>query len=523
MHNVTQTSNPKQEVTKMRAESTFSLLCVLVVCGLLSVGIGIMPASISQAAVPDSLHYQGKLTRAGGGPVNGTFDLTFSIYPDDLGSPADWTETQLQVEAEHGVFSVLLGSVNPISASLFDGDVKYLGVQVESDPEMTPLKPMVTTSYAFHSQEADQAANADMLDDFHSSDFVQISGDQTINGIKTFGSIPVLPVADPTTDNHATRKLYVDGQDATRISIPSGSAHGDILYYDGSVWTRLPAGSSGQYLKTQGGGSNPVWSEVTAVPADNSVSQVKLKTAMGEVTLGNNDHVVLPGGQYGFYPQIKGSSTATVAFASDNVNMPSNYVTNIGTHNGDATTYARQRYVTSSGKDHWMFFLGDKATRRILASYQAPDHPCYGSGGDENDIPHPFGSYDPDKHEVILIDNEVLPQLKAKVASKRSLLTVINEDYEIDFDSEPVYQPREIIEVDEYGDKEGEFLLKIKTPEWAKLLIGKDEIYLKRRLVKTLPSYVSYKKLKIKSGATPESPFLSQKLRSAISNELIDQ
>jgi len=33
---------------------------------------------------------------------------------------------------------------------------------------------------------------------------------ETIAGTKTFSSIPVLPASDPTTDNQATRKLYVD-------------------------------------------------------------------------------------------------------------------------------------------------------------------------------------------------------------------------------------------------------------------------------------------------------------------------
>ena len=33
---------------------------------------------------------------------------------------------------------------------------------------------------------------------------------QTVNGIKTFGSIPVLPASNPTTDDQAVRKKYVD-------------------------------------------------------------------------------------------------------------------------------------------------------------------------------------------------------------------------------------------------------------------------------------------------------------------------
>ncbi|NIO07770.1 MAG: hypothetical protein GTO40_07080, partial [Deltaproteobacteria bacterium] len=45
--------------------------------------------------------------------------------------------------------------------SIFDGTAKYLGVQVESDPEMSPLKPMVTTAYAFGSHHAQEADTAD--------------------------------------------------------------------------------------------------------------------------------------------------------------------------------------------------------------------------------------------------------------------------------------------------------------------------------------------------------------------------
>ena len=36
------------------------------------------------------------------------------------------------------------------------------------------------------------------------------TGNQTIAGIKTFSSIPLLPASDPTTANQAARKTYVD-------------------------------------------------------------------------------------------------------------------------------------------------------------------------------------------------------------------------------------------------------------------------------------------------------------------------
>ena len=42
------------------------------------------------------------------------------------------------------------------------------------------------------------------------TDVVTLTGDQTVAGVKTFSSIPVLPASDPTTDNQAVRKAYVD-------------------------------------------------------------------------------------------------------------------------------------------------------------------------------------------------------------------------------------------------------------------------------------------------------------------------
>jgi hypothetical protein len=42
------------------------------------------------------------------------------------------------------------------------------------------------------------------------------------------------------------------------------TTQGDILYRDGSGLARLGAGTSGQFLKTQGTGANPVWGTVTS-------------------------------------------------------------------------------------------------------------------------------------------------------------------------------------------------------------------------------------------------------------------
>lgn len=52
---------------------------------------------------------------------------------------------------------------------------------------------------------------------------VKLTGNQTLQGVKTFGSIPVLPASNPTTDNQAVRKAYVDATAMTGVKCGSTS------------------------------------------------------------------------------------------------------------------------------------------------------------------------------------------------------------------------------------------------------------------------------------------------------------
>ena len=48
------------------------------------------------------------------------------------------------------------------------------------------------------------------MGDFDGSNYVALTGNQTINGIKTFGSFPITPSSAPTTDYQVANKKYVD-------------------------------------------------------------------------------------------------------------------------------------------------------------------------------------------------------------------------------------------------------------------------------------------------------------------------
>jgi len=106
-------------------------------------------SSLSYAEVPQMINYQGKITTPVGALVDTTVGMVFTIYDQPTDGFVLWTETQPSVVVEKGVFSVLMGSVNPIPDSVFTGVVRYLGVKVGADPEMVPRKEMVSVAYAY--------------------------------------------------------------------------------------------------------------------------------------------------------------------------------------------------------------------------------------------------------------------------------------------------------------------------------------------------------------------------------------
>ncbi len=69
-----------------------------------------------------------------------------------------------------------------------------------------------------------------------------------------------------STGNLPTNATYwsLMAQSGTDITSLAGLAQGDVLYYNGTAWVRLGAGTSGQYLKTNGASANPSWANGSA-------------------------------------------------------------------------------------------------------------------------------------------------------------------------------------------------------------------------------------------------------------------
>jgi hypothetical protein len=107
-------------------------------------------------SVPSLISFQGVLKDSSGSPINGSREITFTIFGAATGPGHSWTETQT-VSIEAGLYNVQLGAVTPLPTSAFDGTTKYLGITI-GGTELLPRVMMVSVPYAYR---ADQATYAD--------------------------------------------------------------------------------------------------------------------------------------------------------------------------------------------------------------------------------------------------------------------------------------------------------------------------------------------------------------------------
>lgn len=103
---------------------------------------------VSSQAIPQKISFQGVLKDASGNLVTGNKDITFSIYDVAAGGTALWNETQT-VSVEAGLYTVGLGSATPIPLTTFDGDTRYLGINIDG-AELSPRVMMLSVPFAFN-------------------------------------------------------------------------------------------------------------------------------------------------------------------------------------------------------------------------------------------------------------------------------------------------------------------------------------------------------------------------------------
>ncbi len=116
--------------------------------------LGASLASVASAQVPGSITHQGRLYDAAQAPVTGSLDVVFTIYDGpDAAANVVWTETHT-ITFDEGYFSVGLGTLTPFDAGVFDGSMRYLGITVGAEPELSPRASVASVPYALVAGDA---------------------------------------------------------------------------------------------------------------------------------------------------------------------------------------------------------------------------------------------------------------------------------------------------------------------------------------------------------------------------------
>jgi hypothetical protein len=104
-----------------------------------------------QAAVPSRVTHQGRLFDANDAPIDDTLSMTFKLY--DAQGVAVWTESH-SVTFTDGYYAVELGSMSPLDSATLGANGLMLGVQVGSDPELTPRSRINGVPFALVAKDA---------------------------------------------------------------------------------------------------------------------------------------------------------------------------------------------------------------------------------------------------------------------------------------------------------------------------------------------------------------------------------
>ncbi|MAG91222.1 hypothetical protein CMO83_00935 [Candidatus Woesearchaeota archaeon] len=238
--------NDLTKSTKRKIFSYFSLAALI-----LSIFILLIPFIL---AAPNSINVQGKLTNPSGTIQTGTFNFSFRFYDNYTAGTKLLEKNVTSTTDARGVYDIIIPDVN-----LTFKDQLYLGVEVNTDGEMSPRVNLTSVPYTFRANTSEALTP-------NSSHFVT---NLSVNGNVTIG--------DGTTTLQITTQLF------NLSAIGDLNLNGTVTAFafvgDGSSLTNLPAGISS------------VWnSSATNIYLNDSTGKVGIGTAAPDeklVIMGN--------------------------------------------------------------------------------------------------------------------------------------------------------------------------------------------------------------------------------------------
>lgn len=218
--------------------------------------------SASGFGVSNTISYQGNLTDASGQPITGDIDMIFRLYDVETGGTELWSEGHMGVNAvpvQNGLFHLPVGSLNPIPAEVWNQPQLYLGIQVATDPEMTPREVVGVLPAAYVAQTVPDASITTAK--LHLDSALDMNG-QSITNLMGI-NVPFRINADRSWMFRA----YDSGM-YTKVALQSLSDNKSFLFttQDDSVILAIQAeNSSGGYLDMNG---HPIYNVGAVIEAN---------------------------------------------------------------------------------------------------------------------------------------------------------------------------------------------------------------------------------------------------------------
>ena len=113
----------------------------------LAVIITLFSNSLMAQHVPQIIYYQGNLADNAGNPVNKNQSMSFSIWENGSKGVKLWEEDHKSVAVREGLFSVLLGSENPLPMEVFSASPRYLEIVIGGET-LSPRQRVASVPYA---------------------------------------------------------------------------------------------------------------------------------------------------------------------------------------------------------------------------------------------------------------------------------------------------------------------------------------------------------------------------------------
>ena len=200
--------------------------------------------STSAFAVPVTLTHQGRILDSVGVGLTGSHDVDIAIYDDASGPSALWSESAA-LEFDNGFFSLQLGadSNNPIDAEIFNDDSLFIGIAVDSGPELSDRLPVSSVPFAILSRTAVNVSGGTV-----DASSLTVAGTELVDETGTWtGPLPTGSLADPgncTDGQILTWSGIASAWECADLAVTNARTDEEIRTTVASAAIDLAAGSS---------------------------------------------------------------------------------------------------------------------------------------------------------------------------------------------------------------------------------------------------------------------------------------